>query len=378
MTDTPGRRRSKGGAAPIRYAVIMAGGHGTRFWPRSRRRVPKQLLRIAGRHTLIQATVRRLRPLFPSAHILVVTTPEHAAEVRRQLPGLPPQQVLVEPLRRNTLACVALAAEWIGRRGQEATMCVVPADHVIKNGAAFRTSLAEACAFAERLGVVAMLGVPPTRPDTGYGYVEVGKAVGTGAPGAHWVRQFREKPSLHHAQRYVASGRFLWNAGIFVWRTTVFRAALQRHRPELLQRLHGVWKGSKAERGQRLRRAYRRLPSLSIDVGLMEPLTAERGAAIRIGVLRATFDWNDVGSWVAMPEVWGCDAAGNTSSGRVVAVDATDTIVYAPERLVAVVGLSNLIVVDSADALLVCARERAQDVRQVTDELRRRGWTRHL
>jgi len=356
----------------------MAGGHGTRFWPRSRRRVPKQLLRITGQYTLIQATVRRLRPLFPTAHILVVTTPEHAADVRRQLPGLAPEQVLVEPLGRNTLACVVLAAEWIARRAPEATMCVVPADHVIKDGAAFRASLATACALAEGTDVVAVLGLQPTRPDTGYGYVAVGAPIEPGPPGAYWVRQFREKPSLRRAQRYVAAGRYLWNAGIFVWRTSVLRAALQRYQPEVLTRLRGVWEGSEAERARRLRGAYRRLASLSVDVGLMEPLAAARRGPIRVAVLRATFDWNDVGSWVAMPEVWGCDAAGNATTGRVVAVDAADTIVYAPERLVAVVGLSNLIVVDSPDALLVCARDRAQDVRQVTEELKRRGWTRYL
>ncbi len=356
----------------------MAGGHGTRFWPRSRRRVPKQLLRIAGQHTLLQATVRRLRPLFASAHILVVTTPEHAAEVRRQLPGLAPQQVLVEPVRRNTLPCVALAAEWIARRAPEATMCVVPADHVIKDGAGFRASVAAACVLAEGADAVAVLGIQPTRPDTGYGYVEVGAEIDRAVPGAHWVRQFREKPSLSRARRYVAAGRYLWNAGIFVWRTDVLRTALRRYQPELLARLHGVWEGNEAERARRLRSAYRRLPSLSVDVGLMESLAAARRGPVRIGVIRATFDWNDVGSWVAMPEVWGCDAAGNATTGRVVAVEATDTIVYAPERLVAVVGLSNLIVVDSADALLVCARDRAQEVRQVTEELKRRGWTRYL
>ena len=357
----------------------MAGGHGTRFWPRSRRRLPKQLLPITGRRTLLQETARRLLPAFPWERMLVVTSRDQGREVRRQLPRLPANHVLMEPTGRNTAPCIALAAEWIAARQPDAIMAVVPADHVIDSGAALRRALGAACGLAARSDTLVTLGIKPTRPETGYGYIEVAERIARHAPDMYWVRRFHEKPSAPVARRYLASGRHLWNSGMFVWRASVFRQALQNHLPDLRRALDGFWTSTPAgKRAQRLARVYRSLPSVSVDAGIMQPLTAARHASQRVAVVPVRFGWNDVGSWIAMPDIWGHDRAGNAAVGKVLPVATKNSIVYSPERLVALVGVTDLIVVDSADALLICARDRAQDVRKVTDELKRRGWSKYL
>lgn len=363
-------------AALPRYVVIMAGGQGTRFWPRSRRRVPKQLLAITGRRSLLQETARRLRPLFSWSHMLVVTTADHAAAVRRQLPRIPAAQILVEPMGRNTLPCIALAAEWIAARGGDALMAVVPADHVIKDSRGLRATLAAALQLAARRACLVTIGIRPTRAETGYGYVESGPSIAADAGAAHWVRRFHEKPSAAVAKRYAASGRHLWNSGMFVWRVSVFAAAAQRCVPAVQAALHGIWQ-TRAGLAQRVRRVYRRLPSVSVDVAIMQPIAGGRGTP-RVAVVPAAFDWSDVGSWAAVPEVWGCDADGNAVLGKIVSIDTADSIIYSPDRLVALVGINDLIVVDSPDALLICRRDRAQDVRKITEALRARRWSRYL
>lgn len=360
----------------------MAGGQGTRFWPRSRRHAPKHLLSISGRHTLLQETVRRLLPLFSWNTILIVTNNEHAAEVRRQLPRVPGDHILIEPMGRNTAACIGLAAEWItarapGAHAAEAVMVVAPADHVIKNTAAFRRTLLTACRLAIARECLVTLGIEPTRADTGYGYIEAGHGIDARTRDVHWVRRFHEKPSAAVAKRYVAGGRHLWNSGIFVWKTNVFRSALQRCAPEIAGPLNGLW-AAKRGAAQRVGRAYRKIPAISVDIAVMQPITAQADAIPRVAVVRGRFDWNDVGSWVAMPEIWGCDKMGNAAIGTILPIDAHDSIVYSPARLVALVGVSDLIVVDSDDALLICPRDRAQDVRKVTQALRDRGWSRYL
>jgi mannose-1-phosphate guanylyltransferase len=374
-------RRSPNGtthrATLSRYAVVMAGGQGTRFWPRSRSRVPKQLLRITGQYTLLQETVRRLVPLCSWHHIIVVCSKEHAAEVRRQLPRVPAKQILVEPIGRNTAPCIALAAEWITERVGDAVMIVAPADHVIQDEVKLRQTVRTASDLAAAHDCLVTLGIEPNRAETGYGYIEVGQAIGGGTPDGQWVQRFHEKPSPRIAKRYVAGGRHLWNSGIFVWKASVFHAALQRHVPDVANALAGVWKGPRG-RAQRLYRAYAALPSVSVDVGVMQPAAAARRSPMRVAVVRARFDWNDVGSWGAMPEIWGCDAMGNATVGTVIPIESTGAVVYSPDRLVALVGIRDMIVVDSPDALLICARERAQDVRRVGEILKQRGLSRYL
>jgi mannose-1-phosphate guanylyltransferase len=360
-----------------RYAVVMAGGHGTRFWPRSRRRVPKQLLCITGRRTLLQETVRRLVPLCSWRHILVVCSTEHAAEVRRQLPRIPAAHVLVEPVGRNTAACLALAAEWIAARAGDATMIALPADHVIENVAELRRTVRAACALAEQHNCLVTLGVEPTRPETGYGYVEVGTRVDRVGCEAFWVRRFHEKPSPAVARRYATSHRHLWNSGIFIWRVSTLQRALRLCLPRLRDAIGGVWTPGRGA-AARIARIYRSLQPISIDVGVMQPISTMPAAPIRVAVFRARFDWNDIGSWVSMPEIWGCDDHGNAALGTTLPIDTSRTIVFSPDRLVALVGVKDVIVIDSHDALLVCARDRAQDVRKVAETLKARRLSRYL
>jgi mannose-1-phosphate guanylyltransferase len=379
MARMSDRRLSTDRRRPRRYAVIMAGGHGTRFWPRSRRHLPKQLLPIAGQRTLLQETARRLLPAFPWQRMLVVTSREQGLEVRRQLPSLPANHVLMEPMGRNTAPCIALAAEWIAAREPDAIMAVVPADHVIDSSTALRRALRAACGLASQTDALVTLGIRPTRPETGYGYIEVGEQIARHTPEMYWVRRFHEKPSATVARRYLASGRHLWNSGMFVWRVSVLHQALREYLPDVGRAFDGLWRSKpvgKLER--RLARVYRHLPSVSVDVGIIQPLTAAHHARQRVAVVPVRFGWSDVGSWVAMPEIWGHDRAGNAVVGKVLRVAAKNSIVYSPERLVALVGVADLIVVDSADAVLICARDRAQDVRKVTDELERRGWSTYL
>lgn len=342
-----------------RYAVIMAGGAGTRFWPHSRRRRPKQFLAVQGGRTLLQETARRLRGLVPLARVVVVAPRELAPLVRRQLPALPRQNLVIEPAARGTAACLALAAAWIARRAPGASMAVFPADHAIRDVVRFRRCVQRGFEIAEAEDCLVTFGIPPTSAETGYGYVEVGAALRRVTPRVHWAARFVEKPDSVTARRLLASGRYLWNSGMFVWRVPVLHAALHRHAPQVARVMDALVDTTRAAAA---RRAFRRLPAVSIDVALMEH-------AERVAVVTATFDWSDVGSWAAMAPLWGADAAGNASRGHALLIDCRDTVVYGATRLVAVVGAVDLIVVDSPDAVLVCPRGRAQDVRRIVDAL---------
>ena len=377
MVQAQPRSRRRGSDGPRTFAVVMAGGHSTRFWPLGRRRLPKQLLALTGRHTLLQETAARLIPLVSARGLLVVTAAEHAVEVRRQLPRVPPENVLIEPRGRNTAACIAVAAEWITTRCGNGLMLVVPADHVVREAAALRDALTRAGALARQGDCLVLVGMQPTRPETGYGYIRVGAPVLSSlGDQAAWVRAFHEKPTRAVAQRYVASGEYLWNSGMFAWNAMTFLAALESCLPAVRRALAGVWDAP--DPAARLRRAYRRLPDVSVDVGVLQPLAKQRHGVARIAVTRAGFAWLDVGSWSAMPELWGCDEAGNAAVGTVVSVDAGGCVVYAPDRLVALVGVRDLVVVESGGALLVCPRDRAQDVRAVTRLLAQRRLGRFL
>ncbi len=359
------------------YGVIMAGGQSTRFWPLARRRRPKQLLSIIGRRTLLQETARRLLPLIPWRRMLVVTAAEHADEVRRQLPRVPANQVLVEPMGRNTAPCIALAAEWMATRCRDALMVVVPADHVIKDASRLRRALAVAGRVAGQGECLVTIGIQPDRPETGYGYIELGRPIDGRSRDAFGVRRFHEKPVAAVAKRYAVSGRHLWNSGMFVWKVSVFRDALQRCLPAVHRALDGVWRSPGGGAERRLRRIYRNLPSVSVDVGIMQPMSRRRGAP-HLAVIPAELGWTDAGSWTALADLLGRDGYGNTTVGKVLAIDARDSVVYCPQRLVALVGVKDLIVAEKDDAILVCARERAQDVRGVPDELKRRSWSRYV
>jgi len=347
--------------------VLLAGGSGTRFWPRSRLRLPKQLLPIAARRTMLEETLARLAPLVRPARTWVVTTAPHARAVRAALPRVPAGQVLVEPAARNTAAAIALAALHVARRSRTAPMAILPADHVIGDARAFRADLGLALEVAERTGALVTLGVVPTQPETGYGYIRVGEPVEGQGDRVAWVRAFVEKPDRRRAEALLAEEGTLWNAGIFAWRADVVLDALRRHLPAVLAPIEAALaRGGPAA----MARAYRRVPTVSIDTGLLE-------RARQVAVVRTRFAWSDVGSWSALEALWR-DGGSNAVRGRTIAIDSAGCVVDSPARLVALLGVENLVVVDTPDALLVCRKDRAQDVRLVVEELRRRRLGRYL
>ena len=336
------------------HAVILAGGSGTRFWPLSRAKKPKQFLALATGKTLIAETFLRVEPLASSERTWVVCGKDHAEPVCAALPGLPPAHLLVEPAARNTAPAIGLACVHVLREDREATLMVLPSDHHIARPQQFRDALS-AAARACQGGDLLTLGIHPTRPETGYGYLRRGAEK---APGVFAVEAFVEKPDLQTAQRYVQDPAYSWNAGIFVFRADAMLEAIRRHLPLVYEGL--VRDGD-----------FAALQSISIDYGVMEP---ESKTTRRIALVPGDFGWSDVGSFAALPEVRALDARGNALSGDVVAVDCDDCVVLSEgQRLVATVGLRGLCVVDAGDALLVVPRDRAQDVRAIVDALKAGG-----
>ena len=354
------------------YPVVMAGGSGTRFWPLSRQRCPKQFLPLVGDVPLLAATVARLPPFARLDHTYVVCGPSHAPVVRRILPALPPENLLVEPCARNTAPCVGLAALHVARRDPRGVMVMLPADHHVARPAAFRDALGTAVRVA-RQGAIATIGVRPDRPETGYGYLKVGPLLAVAArtrkgSRPHKVDRFVEKPDAATARRYVADGSYLWNSGIFAFRADVILAEIRRAMPDLGERLDRIGAALGTPRaGRVLKKLFPGCPSISIDYGVME-------SSGRIAVVPADFGWSDVGSFAALSDVRALDRDGNVAEGDALILGGRNNVVLAlPDRPLAVVGLDDVIAVDAGDAVLVCRRDRAQDVRKAVDELRRRG-----
>lgn len=357
---------------PETHAVILAGGRGTRFWPRSRTRTPKQLLSIVGRKTMLEQTLERLAPLVPPSRTWIVTNAEQAAAVRRQARRVPAANILAEPAGRNTAAAIGLAVAHIARRAPQALVAVLPADHYIASGARYRRIVRAALEMARRGPHLVVLGIPPTRPDTGFGYIERGRVAARlhGQP-VYAVRRFTEKPPLPLARRYLATGRFDWNAGMFFWSAHTFLAALEGFLPgthRALARLAATI-GTR-EYPRALRRIYPRLENISVDYAVMEPATRP-GSRWRVFVIPARVGWSDIGSWAAVYELLARRPGENVSAGELLALDAAGNFFWCPGKLVAAVGVRDLVVVETADAVLLCPRDRAQDVGRIVKELER-------
>jgi mannose-1-phosphate guanylyltransferase len=358
------------------YAVIMAGGAGTRFWPASRSLRPKQLLPLAGgsEETLLAATVRRLAPLVTPDRVVVVTG-EHLAEATaKAVPGVPRSQILCEPAPRNTAPCIAWATASIARLDPDALVAVLPSDHFITDEAGFRRVLEQALATAAT-GRVTTVGIVPTRPETGYGYIEVGDPIdsaSSGAGGARSVARFVEKPDRARAEQFLAGGKHLWNAGMFFFRASDMTALVESHLPELAAGVARIDAAAgSATATEVLKSVFPTLPSVSIDHGVMEK-------AAGLAVVPGEFGWNDVGSWQSAWELGSPDAAGNALSAGAIAIDARNNLVRTlgtSKKVVALVGVDDLVVVETEDALLVIPRERAQDVRLIVEALKASGRT---
>lgn len=364
-----------------RFAVIMAGGSGERFWPASRRARPKQLLKLTDPdRSMLEEAIDRIEPLIPRENVLIATSELLQGPIREGIPSLPPENVIGEPAKRNTAACLALAAAHLEQRfgdTSELSMAVLTADHLIGDPDEFRSTVAAALDFAAEKSALVTIGVHPTRPDTGYGYIEVAEKVSEAelAPGAspaiRPVLHFREKPDRPTAQEYASSGRHLWNAGMFFWSVAAFLDGLQTCMPDLRKATAGIVAAlGEGEAGApRVAELFNGLEDISVDYGLME-------RSDNVHVIPATFPWDDVGSWDSLERTRDSDADGNVTTGEPVLIDTKNCIVYdetGGDTAVAVVGLKDLIVATTPDGILVCHKDRAQDVKKAVTELRNRG-----
>jgi mannose-1-phosphate guanylyltransferase len=347
-------------SSPNYYGLILAGGRGTRFWPRSRKAKAKQVLSFFDERTLIQQTVERLRPMLPPERIWIITNDHLRDEIVRQLPEVPKKQILAEPAPRNTAPCIALAAHILHSIDKDSVMGVFPADHIITKPKQYLRYLKPAFKAAEK-GHIAMLGIEPRWAETGYGYIEFAKGF---APGSvQPVASFREKPDLKTAKKFVSAKRFYWNAGMFFWKSTVLLEALRQHQPKVWSLLAGLPAFGQRQFNARLTEAFPLCDSISIDFGVIEK--AQNVVGIPIGDI----GWNDVGSWNAVYELLPRDRNGNASVSDVLIQDSTGSYVDARGKLVALLGVKDLIVVDTPDALLIVDRNRAQEVGQLVKQL---------
>jgi mannose-1-phosphate guanylyltransferase len=329
-------------------------------------RTPKQLLNITGPETMLRETAARLEPLIPSRDLWVVTNVEQAAAVRRELCGISPSHVLAEPVGRNTAAAIGLAAIHLAHERFDAVMAVLPSDHHILDAKRYRGLVSAALELARTSGNLVVLGIPPSRPETGYGYIESAKLAARprGVP-AFAVRRFTEKPALPVARKYVASGKYFWNAGMFFWRVSTFLDALRQFLPETHAGLVELSKTIGTPRyASALRRIYPRLENISVDYAIMERATRD-GSSSRAFVIPARVGWSDIGSWTAVYELLAAKRGANVSAGAHFALDAEGNYFWSPTKFVAAIGVRDLILVETDDALLLCSRDRSQDVGKI-------------
>ncbi len=347
------------------HLVVLAGGSGTRFWPESRQKRSKQFLDLTGKGPMVAETIRRLLPLFRKENVWIVAGEKDAPHLKPPPHGIPRENVLLEPAGRNTGPAMALAVASIVRRDPAAVVAATPADHAIGREGAFRTALRQALRLARRTGRFVTLGIPPTHPATGYGYIERGKPYGPDGRSAYNVVRFTEKPDLAAARRFLSSGRFYWNSGVFVFSAREFEDRLRRFLPEVRE---GFAKAFRAHGGKRfataLRAAYRRFPSISVDYGILEK---ERD----ILVIPGDFGWSDLGTWRSLHEFL-VPPGENIAFGDAILEACRNCLVRTDRGVVAVLGMEGVVVVRSGDAVLVCPRERSEDVKRLAGEIAKR------
>lgn len=338
------------------YAMVLAGGSGERFWPLSRRALPKQLLRLVSERSLLQETIARLEGLVPSERTLVLTNVEQENSVREALGDFP--NIIAEPSKRDTAAAVALGVSWVAARDHNATMLVLPADHVIKDTAAFQKTISAAARASEQNNALVTIGIKARSPDPGFGYIEAGEAI---AKDIYRVVRFREKPNVELAETFIRKGNFRWNAGMFVWTVPTILTEFNRHAPELARFISAC--SARGEFEKAMREKFAKLPKISFDYAVMEK-------AEHVLVVEAQFDWDDVGSWQAVARYFAKDANGNAANCEVTALEASENIVFDEAGgNIALLGVNNLIVVRTKDAVLVCHRHHAEKIKNLVTKL---------
>lgn len=351
------------------WALMMAGGSGTRFWPESRSRKPKQFLNIFGKKTLIEQTLSRLSPVIPKSRALVITNRQHENQARRLL-KLPASQIIGEPVGRNTAPCAVLAAGLFWQKDRDAVVAILPSDHRIENEPLFRKALEAAYETARKTKLPVTFGIRPSFANTGYGYLEMGKKYGKSKGlNVYKLKKFHEKPDAKKAQRFLRSGNFLWNSGMFVWRADALLEAAEKYLPKACEQ---TLKILKAGLKTGLKKYYADIPSISIDYGLMEKLTG------KILTIPIDIGWHDLGGWLAFEKFWEKDGEGNSIRGKAVLLESKNNIVKSGKRLVAMIGVNDFVVVDTDDALLVCPKSKAESIRHIVQALKDRKLEVHL
>ncbi|MFD2169011.1 mannose-1-phosphate guanylyltransferase [Tumebacillus lipolyticus] len=350
------------------YAVILAGGVGSRFWPKSSAANPKQFLQIFGDKSLLQTTAGRVRPLIRQDCIYVVTNDRYFDKIREQLPELPPENLIIEPEARETAAGIGLAAVKLARRDPQAVMAVLPSDHFIGSEQDFRRCLSWAAEFARNHKMLVTFGIRPTEPKTGYGYIKMDRLlVNDNGRRAYHVAEFTEKPDFERALRFLQAGKYLWNSGMFVWRAQEILQAYRRHMPDMYQHLAQIYEilGS-AEEQEVIRETYAKMQKLSVDYAIMEK-------AENVAVIPADFAWDDVGSWRSVERFLSHDNAGNIVNGLHVGIDTSRSIIESEDLLIATIGVRDLLIVQSDRAILVADKERDQEIKDLVRRIEKRN-----
>ncbi len=355
-----------------KFAVVMAGGVGERFWPKSRRHMPKQFLNLGGKDSLIQRTVSRLEKVFLPEDIYLVVSSKHMPLVKEHLPHIPENNIITEPVGRNTAPCIGLAATYLKKKDPEGTMIVLPADHMILDEEKFLECVRKAVDIASSHEILVTIGITPTRPETGYGYIQISEAINSEEPAVHKGIKFVEKPDYHKAVQYMDNGNYLWNSGIFAWKISVILKKIDEFLPDLYKGLEELDKCSDIYKLKAsLERVFPSLPSISIDYGVMERVSD-------IAVLRGSFGWDDLGSWTALSENLPKDENGNIIEGNFVGVEVENSIISSSSVLIAAIGVKDIIIVEADGAVLVCHVSQAQKVKEIIDKLKQKGETKYL
>lgn len=344
-------------------ALIMAGGRGERFWPRSRKSLPKQFLSLTDDgKTMIQLTVERISPLVELEDIYIATNKDYKQLALEQLPGIPEENILCEPIGRNTAPCIGLGAVHISKKYEDAVMLVLPSDHLIKFNKMYLSTIKDACALAEENTNLVTIGITPDYPETGYGYIKFDSREMEGR--AFKVDRFVEKPTLEVAKEYLASEEYLWNSGMFIWKVSSILKNMQKFMPDTYSHLMTVKESiGTPEQEMVLDKEFHAMESQSIDYGIMEK-------AENIYILPGTFGWDDMGSWLAVERIKKTNEFGNVVNGNIITVNTRDCIIQGGKKLIATVGLDDLIVVDTEDATLICAKDSAGDIKKVLENLK--------
>jgi mannose-1-phosphate guanylyltransferase len=352
------------------YALIMAGGVGSRFWPRSKEKTPKQLLKIFGDNTMIQDTVKRLDRVIPKENIFIITNKVQREEISKQLPEIPSQNILEEPFGRNTAACIGLASIMIQEKSNDGVTIVLPADHIIRDKVSFQETLTSAAKFANESKGLITIGIIPTRPETGYGYIQIDDTIVK--DNIHKVLTFAEKPNYTTAVRFLESGDFLWNSGMFIWRIDSILEEIRKYMPELYEGLESIRKSIHTPNFEEvLIKVYGQLRNISVDYGIMEK-------SQKVFLTKGNFSWSDVGSWEEVYQLSEKNVEGNAIVGKVFTNGTNESYIYSPDKFAAVIGADNFIVINTDDALLICRRDKAQDVKMIIEYLKFSKMNEHL